>query len=92
MTRATLAIALCGLLCACATPGPDRITVQTVYGAVPTPCSASPGPAPAYADTDAAITTAPDIFAVSKLRMAARQQALEYIARLEAANKACGPK
>jgi hypothetical protein len=86
--RLASALALLGLS-GCVSPGPDKAALATVYIPVATPCSASAGPAPAYVDGGREVSSASDVFAVAKLRMAARQQALEYISRLEAANKAC---
>lgn len=92
--RKSNVIALCAALAACTTPGirPDKVTVQVVKVPTPVACSVSPGTKPelvgpkAFAD---AVAAAPDLFEVAKLYASARMEAVDYIARLEAANAGC---
>ena len=74
--------------------GPDKVTIQTQYVPIPTPCAVSAGPEPTFADTDFAIAATPkgDILTLAKLYAAGRQQRIAYIAALEAANAGCSPK
>lgn len=74
----------------CAAPArrPSSL-VQPVVLPVAQPCSADPGPAPAFVDTAAAIVAAPDVFVRAKIYAAGRQQRIAWEARLAAANAAC---
>jgi len=91
MSRAILAVALCGLLCSCATAPVDHVVTQEVRIAIPTPCAADPGPEPVWWDDDAKIASVPlgDIETVAKLMKAGQIQHREWEARLKAANAGC---
>lgn len=92
MTRVLLVAALCGLLAACAThPAADRVMLRRQFVPVAEPCSADPGPPPAFADTPAAIAAARNIYERARLYAAARQQRLDWEARLVRANAGCRP-
>lgn len=89
-----LPLAFVTLLSACTTPGirPDKVTVQVVKVPTPVACSVSPGTKPELVDPKAfadAVAAAPDLFEVAKLYASARMEAVDYIARLEAANAGC---
>lgn len=90
MRRLILVAAMCGLLSACATPpGPDRVSVQTVYVPTPVPCASRAPPAPIYPDTDAAIRAAPNIYERAKLYAIGRQLRIARLSVVEAANSGC---
>lgn len=71
---------LCLVLAACAHTPEPRVITRDVLMPVPVQCRPDLGPEPAYPDTPAALSAAPDIFAVAKLYVAGR---LMRIARLE---------
>jgi hypothetical protein len=76
------------MLAGCATTEP-RIEVRTVQVPVPVPCAADPGPGPVYADSDAALREAPDLFARVQLLVAGRLQRIAREGELKAANAGC---
>lgn len=95
MIRAFVALAGLALATACAhqpidTPEPVIKTVE-VKIATPVPCGALAklGAEPAYADSDAAIAAAEDIWEVSKLYAKGRLQRIKRLAEYGAAKAAC---
>lgn len=82
--------ALC-LVASCASHPRPEPTIQVHEAQVPVAvkCAADPGPEPAYADTSAALTAAPDIFARVQLLLAGREQRIARLLEVTAANAAC---
>jgi hypothetical protein len=74
---------------ACATPAEPRIEYREVKVAVPVPCSADPGPDPAFSDTPEALRAAADVFTQVQLLLAGRAQRNARLAELGAAVAGC---
>lgn len=85
-----LVLASCAGRAGLTPPEPVVKTVE-VKVAVPVPCDALAklGPEPDYADTDAAIRTAPDIFEQSRILAKGRLQRIKRGAEYIAARVAC---
>lgn len=96
MTKTILALALLSLG-GCAGSShvqdcpPPKLQIEKVNLAVPVPCPALAklGSEPAYADTDAALAAAPDIFEVTRLLLKGRLQRLQRANAYAAARVAC---
>lgn len=88
-----LALSIALLLAGCGAPGgpaPEpRIVTQEVKVAVPTRCTADPGPDPAYADDNPALAAAADLYERVKLLLEGRAQRQARELELKAANSAC---
>jgi len=76
-------LALCLLLAGCATTAP-RVDIPT-----PVACRPNLGPEPAYPDADAALQSAPDIFAQVKLLLEGRLLRIQRDIEKSAALQAC---
>lgn len=76
--------------CATARPEPEPV-VQTVevLVPVPTPCRVDIGSEPVFADSDEALSTAPDVFEAMKLRIVGRFQRIAWSAVQAAALAGC---
>lgn len=73
-------------------PPPEPVVqVKTVNVAVPVPCAAMAklGPEPNYADTDAALLAAPDIFEQARILSKGRLQRIKRASEYLAARVAC---
>ena len=91
MNRAII-IAACLSLGACATAGPPldpKLEVKTVPMVIVSPCTPDIGPEPDYVDSDAALKSAPDLFAQVKLLLAGRLQRIKRDAEKSAALAKC---
>lgn len=73
------------------TPPEPVVVTKTVNVAVPVPCDALAklGPEPDYADTDAAVRAAPDIFEQARILSKGRLQRIKRGAEYIAARVAC---
>lgn len=78
------------ILSGCASQ-PQEPVVRTVTVNVPVaaPCLKDIGPEPVYADTDAALRAAPDLFTRVKLLLAGRLQRMDRDAKRAAADMGC---
>lgn len=78
------------MLASCASQ-PQKAVVKTVTVNVPVaaPCLKDIGPEPAYADTDAALKAAPDLFTRVRLLLAGRLQRMDRDAKRAAADSGC---
>jgi len=84
-----LVVAIAMAVAGCASTAPPRIEIVEVLKPVPVPCAADPGPKPDYADTDAALAAAPNVFAGVQLLKAGRLQRQARERQLEAALAGC---
>lgn len=87
MRRLAIAIALLGLA-GCATV--PQVVTKTVEVPVTTKCTPDIGPEPQYADSDAALRAAANIFERVKLMLAGREQRIAREAEKTVALRACG--
>ena len=79
------ALALVG----CATQGAPRVQTKTVDIPVPVHCHPILGPEPAYADSDAALHAAPDIYQWVRAMAEGRLQRIQRDIEKSAALQAC---
>lgn len=83
-------VAVAVSLTACATDNPPPpVQTVTVKVPVPVPCDPHLSPSPVYADSDAAIRAAPDLFERVKLLVAGRLQRIARERELQAAVEGC---
>jgi uncharacterized membrane protein len=86
------ALIVAAVLSACAGASPRRpaLEVRTVATPVAVACAPDLGGAPAYPDTDAALRSAPNLFARVRLLVAGRLLRMARERELGAALAACG--
>ena len=73
-----------------ALPAPEPVIREVpVNVPVPTPCVTGVPDEPSYSDSDAALHSAPDIFAGTKLLLAGRIERRDYIGKLRATLQSC---
>lgn len=91
ISRRAIALVLgCVSLAACNTVAPEpKVQIQRVEVPVAIKCSADPGRAPNYADSNDALRAAKDIFEQVRLLLAGRKQRMAREAELVAANAGC---
>lgn len=91
MIRQLVLFVAVGMLFGCAAgPRPEaKVEVHESTIPVAVKCAVKAPEPPAFVDTPEAVAKAPDIFAVSKLRMQSLAQHIGYEVELVAANSAC---
>lgn len=78
------------LLVSCATVVPaPQVVIKTIDVPVPVHCKPALGPDPVYADTDAALKAAPDLFGRVQLLVEGRIQRIQRDLEKSAALTAC---
>jgi hypothetical protein len=86
------AVALCAMLCACASKESAPLDVHTVKVPIPIRCEVDVGPAPLWPDSDDALRAAPDLFHRVQLLVAGRLLRMAREQELTVALEGCsGP-
>lgn len=90
ITALALSLSACATPPAAILPPPELVvTVQRVEVPVPVPCVTGVPDEPMYSDSDAALHSATDIFAGTKLLLAGRIERQNYISKLRATLQGC---